>query len=94
MFGAICCNIHKISLGGALCYVLGRTFERILADKLREYLEYSSMLLPHQFDFRAGSSSRCATEPILQLYDAVNAFDTGKWDTDVFLDIKRAFEKV
>lgn len=76
----------------ALLNVLGKVFERILADRFRRYLDDRRLLPDFQFGFRPG---RSANDLLLRLHtDASVALNQGHCMAAVFLDIERAFDSV
>ena len=69
-----------------------KILERIMYDKLYNYLNENEILNDKQFDFRAGHSTEHA---ILELIDEVsNAFGKNNFVLGVFIDLLKAFDTV
>ena len=76
----------------SLLSCVGKTFEKILASRLRDYLEENNLLPGFQFGFRPNRSTK---DPLLKLQtEATRAINTKKCALAVFLDIKQAFDRV
>ena len=69
-----------------------KIFERIIKNKIIEFLENKSLLTSDQHGFRKGRS--CTTQLLKQQYDILTNLMDGN-DTDaIFLDFAKAFDKV
>ena len=69
-----------------------KTLERIMYNRLYNYLNENEILNDKQFGFRAGHSTEHA---ILELIDQVsNAFDNSNFVLGVFIDLSKAFDTV
>ena len=80
----------------SLTACIGKLLEKIIADRLKDYLENNNLLNPVQAGFR---SDRCTEDQILKLVqmatDTIHAKPNGSAATLLTLfDFKRAFDKV
>jgi hypothetical protein len=81
-------NYRPISLTSVVCKML----ETIIRDKLVTHLEQHSLLHNSQHGFRIG---RNCTTNLLEFYDKViNLHDNGEPIDIIYLDFKKAFDKV
>ncbi|KAJ3641910.1 hypothetical protein Zmor_028380 [Zophobas morio] len=76
----------------SLLNISGKIFEKILTNRLTDFLETNNIIPQQQFGFR---SQRSTLNPILELHTDSTRFANLKECTiAVFLDIERAFDKV
>lgn len=81
-------NYRPISLTCSLCRVL----ERLIAEKISDFLIENNILSEHQFGFMKKRSTK--TQLISVLEDWYNAL-SGKYNIDcVYIDLKRAFDVI
>ena len=81
-------NYRPISV--PLCF--SKILERIMYNRLYNYLNENEILNDKQFGFRAGHSTEDA---ILELTNQVNnAFDNNNFVLGVFIDLSKAFDTV
>ena len=79
-------NYRPISLTSVVC----KTLERILVNKIMEYLEHNDILVKEQYGFRVGYST---TEQLLLTYDYVSKqLDSRNIVDLVFFDFEKAFD--
>ena len=81
-------NYRQISIKPVCC----RLFERILRNKIVEYLETNKILPPFEHVLRKGYS--CVTHLTECIEDWSQATDEGKQVDVIYLDFKAAFDKV
>ncbi|EFA13629.1 putative RNA-directed DNA polymerase from transposon X-element-like Protein [Tribolium castaneum] len=71
---------------------IGKLFERIITERLRNFCEGNSLFPPTQFGFRA---QRSTCDPLTALQtDVARHLNLGQCVLGVFLDIEKAFDKV
>ena len=81
-------NYRPISLLSSF----SKIFEKLLYQRLNTFIDKHSIILPFQFGFRAGHSTKHAvTDVITMTYDNINH---KKFTGVSFLDIKKAFDTV
>ena len=81
-------NYRPISLTS----VCSKTFERILADSIRQYLEDSNILSEAQYGFRPG---RSVQDQLILTYEYVTQeYDAGRMVELVLFDFRKAFDLV
>ena len=67
-------------------------FERVIYNRLMQYLMNFNILCSNQFGFRKNHSTTLA---LIDLYDKIStAFDQGEFSVGVFLDLSKAFDTV
>ena len=75
----------------SLLSCLGKLFEKCLADRLLDYMEFNNLFTPNQAGFR---KNRSTTDQVLKLVQsAINGFNLNKVTAAVFLDAEKAFDK-
>lgn len=74
-----------------LC-AISKSFERIVADQIKEYLESTDILDPYQFAYRRGHSTQAALVRVLD--DVRQAADSRKVTVLVSFDFTKAFDNV
>lgn len=71
---------------------ISKVLEKLINNRLVEYLETYNLLSPNQYGFRRGTST---SDAVRNLSDhIVNALDKGKKCLSVFLDFQKAFDTV
>ena len=78
----------------SLLPILSKVFEKIISQKIRDYLDLNNLILPRQFGFRKGASTE---HIILQLVDKIKHLRSREESRSVTLaalDIKKAFDCV
>lgn len=76
----------------SLLSCIGKTFEQIIASRLKEFLQDNDLLPDFQFGFR---SNRSTQDPLLKLQtELTKSLNTNRCALAVFLDIKQAFDSV
>lgn len=71
---------------------LSKILERLLYNRLVEFLSTNNILSDHQFGFRKGMSTFM---PLLLVHEKVNeAFEAGKVVCGLYLDLRKAFDTV
>ena len=72
--------------------IIGKVFEKIVNDRLVDFLEFNNILYKHQYGFRKKYSTK------LSLIDLVNtlmtSLDEGKITLGIFIDFKKAFDTI
>ena len=69
-----------------------KVFEKLMYNKLYNFIETNDILYAHQFRFRRGLSTQQA---IISLIDKITkAINTNDIDISVFIDLKKAFDCV
>jgi hypothetical protein len=81
-------NYRPISLTS----VVGKMLESIIADKIVEHLERNDLLGDSQHGFRRGRS--CLTNLLEFFHHMITVFDSSKAIDVLYLDFKKAFDKV
>ena len=72
--------------------IYSKVFERIMYDRLTQFLDKYNILYQNQFGFRQGHSTHHA---LISLVDKITKFlDSGDIVIGVFLDLKKAFDTV
>ena len=72
--------------------VLSQVFERVLQNRLVEFLGDKGVLVPGQYGFRAGHSTAMA---VLDMVEQIRgAWNRGNSALGVFIDLKKAFDTV
>ena len=72
--------------------VLSQVFERVLQNRLVEFLSEAGVLIPGQYGFRAGHSTAMA---VLDMVEKIRgAWNSGNSALGVFIDLKKAFDTV
>lgn len=72
--------------------VISKIFERILYNRLNNYLSEKKILIDEQYGFRPKSSTVSATVDLMtKIYTAV---DQGSFALGIFIDLKKAFDTV
>lgn len=97
---SILCPIHKggdvDSVGNyrpiSLLPVISKLFEKVVNNRLTNYLENNNYLSKNQFGFRKQKSTEDAVTELTN--HIVNKLDTGKRCATVFLDLAKAFDTV
>ena len=76
----------------SLLNITGKIFEKILTNRLKDFLETNNIIPQQQFGFR---SQRSTMNPILELHtDSTRFANLKECTVAVFLDIERAFDRV
>jgi hypothetical protein len=76
----------------SLLNIAGAVFEKILSNRLKNFLEINNLLPPEQFGFRSEHST---INPILEFHtDTTRRANLKEHTLAVFLDIERAFDRV
>ncbi|KAK9876130.1 hypothetical protein WA026_011247 [Henosepilachna vigintioctopunctata] len=76
----------------SLLNVLGKIFEKILNERLRDFAESRNIIPPFQHGFRPHHSTY---DPLIKLHtDITNALNSGECVIGIFLDVQRAFDQV
>ena len=83
-----CGNYRPVSLTSVICKVM----ESIVRDKLTEHLEKNNLINTTQHGFRPGRS--CLTNLLSFFDNVVNQVDQGNNMDVVYLDFRKAFDKV
>ena len=69
-----------------------KILERIMYNRLYEYLNQSNIFYNKQFGFRGGHST---DHPLIDLVDNIyNSFNENKYTLGVFIDLSKAFDTV
>ena len=69
-----------------------KILERIMYNRLYQYLTENKIFYPTKFGFQAGHSTEHA---IVQLVDQIfESFEYNKYTLDVFIDFYKAFDRV
>ena len=78
----------------SLLPIFGKIFEKIIFDRLYNFLSQEELLNPNQSGFRPSDS--CVNHLIARTHEIVKAFDCNPFleVRSVFLDISKAFDKV
>ena len=72
--------------------VFSKIFERIMYNRLFEYLDTKKILYSHQYGFRKGFSTYMA---LVTLIDNLStALENGEYAIGIFLDFSKAFDTV
>ena len=72
--------------------VLSQIFERVLQNRLVEFLSNTGVLVPGQYGFRAGHSTAMA---VMDMVERIRgAWNSGNGALGVFIDLKKAFDTV
>ena len=75
-----------------LLSALGKLLEKLLTNRVMDYLERFNLLSPHQFRFRKGFGTEYA---IIDIYEKLlNNLDKGLNTCSIFLDLAKAFDSV
>ena len=70
--------------------IFSKVFERLMYDRLTQFLDKYNILYQNQFGFRQGHSTHHA---LITLVDKITKFvDSGDIVIGVFLDLKKAFD--
>jgi hypothetical protein len=76
----------------SLLNIAGKVFEKILSNRLKNFLEINNLLPPEQFGIRSEHST---INPILEFHtDTTRHANLQEHTLAVFLDIERAFDRV
>ena len=81
-------NYRPVSLTSISCKIM----ERIIKDKLMDYLETENLLSRHQYGFRSGRS--CLTQLLEVMNIWTNLIDQGIPFDCIYTDFAKAFDKV
>ena len=67
-------------------------FEKIMYDRLNNFIEKSHILFPHQYGFQSGRSTYM---PLMNIYEKIsNAFENNEYSIGIFFDLAKAFDTV
>ena len=67
-------------------------FERVIYDRLMQYLMHFNILCSNQYGFRKNPSTALA---LINWHDKIStAFDLGEFSVGIFLDLSKAFDTV
>src|ERR1043165_4473680 len=67
-------------------------FEKIMYDRLSNFVEKSNIIFSHQYGFQSGRSTFM---PLLNMYDKIsNAFENSEYSIGIFFDLAKAFDTV
>jgi len=83
-----CSNYRPISILPSFSKIL----EKLVANRLEQYLSKFKILTPSQFGFRPNYSTSMA---LTSLYDKISkAIDDNKFAIGVFIDLQKAFDTI
>ena len=72
--------------------IFAKIFEKILKDKIMEFIDNNNILCSNQYGFRANNSIELA---VTTIYDEfLENFDRKLYTCAIFLDIKKAFDTI
>ena len=72
--------------------IFNKIFEKLLHNRLKDFIDSNNILSLHQFGFRSGTSTTFATLEFLDY--VVSAFNKKQFCISLFLDLKKAFDTV
>ena len=72
--------------------VLSKIFEKLVNNRLIEYLEKNDILYKHQYGFREGRSTKLAVTNLIN--QLVHYQDEGRVAVGVFVDFAKAFDTI
>ena len=72
--------------------VLSKIFEKLVNNRLIEYLEKNNILYKHQYGFREGRSTKLAVTNLIN--QLVHYQDEGRVTVGVFIDFAKAFDTI
>ena len=76
----------------SLLPICPKIFERIIYNRIFEYLNDNILIAQNQCGFKPGDS--CINRLLSIIHDIYKSFDDGFGVKDVFLDISKAFDKI
>jgi hypothetical protein len=89
------CDNYQQSKGlglGWILPILSKVFEKIVYNRLINYIDRFHILIDNQYGFRSGRSTYLA---LLQLYNKISsAIDKNEFTIGIFLDLSKAFDTV
>ena len=76
----------------SLLSTFSKIMEKLMINRLNNFLELHSIIYPNQFGFRAGHST---THSLISIVETINkTIDSKKYGCGVFIDLKKAFDTV
>ena len=76
----------------SLLSVFSKIMEKLVANRLNDFLELHSIIYPQQFGFRSGCST---THSLISITETINkTIEDKKFGCGVFIDLKKTFDTV